>query len=89
MKKVIYDKVFVLDIEEIDNPKMDSMLMCGSNNWDFYFADNIDDDSCLDVLENVVCCKFDTKKEFDNYMQNEDIIDYSLEHTKPMVLAYV
>ena len=89
MKKVIYDKVFVLDVEEIDNPKMDSMLMCGSNNWDFYFADNIDDDSCLDVLENVVCFEFDTKKEFDNYMQNEDIIDYSLEHAKPMVLAYV
>lgn len=88
MKKTQYESVFILDVEALEHDKQDELLMCGSKNWEHYFLEN-QLDANIETLSNVELLEFESKKELDNYINSNEIIDYSLEHKAPMVLAYV
>ncbi|MCF6297988.1 MAG: hypothetical protein L3J08_08405 [Flavobacteriaceae bacterium] len=88
MKKTQYESIFILDAEALEQDKQDELLMCGSQNWEHYFLTN-QLDANIETLSNVELLEFESKKELDNYINSNEIIDYSLEHKAPMVLAYV
>jgi len=88
MKKTQYESIFILDIEALKEEKQNELLMCGSQNWEHYFLTN-QLDANIETLSNVELIKFTDNDEFNKYINSNQIIDYSLEHKHPMVLAYV
>ena len=82
-----FDKLYIADMDEVSNAIANSLVMCGSSNWDFYFAKkprNI----VVEELSNIALLEFGNKAEFDEFVRNGAYIDYSLEHEKPCVLVY-
>lgn len=87
MKREYYNSIFILDIESLSDEKLNDLVMCGSSNWDNYFTIN-DVDSNIETLSNVNSLEFENSLEFNRYIKTNSIIDYSIEHTNPLVLAY-
>ncbi len=88
MKKTQYKSIFILDIEDLEQEKQDELLMCGSQNWEHYFLTN-QLDANIETLSNIELIDFIDNDEFNKYINSNEIIDYSLEHKHPMVLAHV
>ncbi len=77
-----YEKLYIVPSDEIDNlssTALDNLVFQGSKNWDFYFDKNIKNkESCL--LKNSLLLEFDKKDEFEKYLREKEVIDYSIEH---------
>ncbi len=86
MKTLDFNKIYIADPDSVSSKMMDMLVMCGSNNWDFYFEET--DGNYMEVLENVRLLEFENKKEMQEYMKFNNIIDFSMEHIKPYVLIY-
>ncbi len=83
----IFEKLYKANIDDVCKAVADSLVMCGSSNWDFYFEKkprNTD----FEELSNVALFEFENKTEFDKFLSAGTFIDYSLEHNKPCVLIY-
>lgn len=81
-----FEKLYIADIDEVSQKVEDSFLMCGKN-WDFYFTKK-DNKTEFEELENVIYNNFENKKDFENFVANNKIIDYSIELEKFMVLSH-
>lgn len=88
MKKTQYKSIFILDIEALEQEQKNNLLMCGSQNWEHYFLTN-QLDANIETLSNIELIEFTDNDEFNKYINENNIIDYSLEHKHPMVLAHV
>lgn len=87
MKTTNYEYIYILDIDAINESKQADLLMCGSHNWDHYFVSN-SKKANNETLTNVDFIEFENHNEFEDYINSNQIIDYSLEHKKPMVLVH-
>lgn len=93
--KRLYKKIyFVSNPEDLSEEKFNTLLMCGSKNWDFYFYDlDEEDKSRLDfeVIENVELIEFEKEGEMMDFwraLKDSQRIGYSVEHNLPCVLKY-
>ncbi|MDD5157484.1 hypothetical protein [Sulfurimonas sp.] len=81
MKKTYYESLYVVDIDVLEGNEeiAEGFVFQGSKNWDLYFLEAI---PILEpeLLKNVSLWEFDEKSEFKNNLQNNHIIDYSIEH---------
>lgn len=82
-----FDKLYIADMDEVSKAVANSLVMCGSSNWDFYFAKK-PRNAEFEELSNIALLEFGNKAEFDEFVRNGAYIDYSLEHEKPCVLVY-
>lgn len=87
MIATFFKALHVLDIEELDKEQHEKLLLCGSKNWDYYFVDD-NEKANVETLHDVRLLEFQNSKEFNRYMHNREVIDFSLEHKNPMVLTY-
>lgn len=81
MKKTYYESLYVVDVNvlEEDEDIAESFLFQGSRNWDLYFLEAVPNIES-ELLENVLLLEFEEKSEYENYLQKNQIIDYSLKH---------
>ncbi len=87
MKNEAFKKLYIADSNEVSQTILQSLVMCGSLNWDFYFEKK--PRNCeSQTLENIALIEFDSFDEFETYKQHNSFLDVSLEHEKPMVLVY-
>lgn len=83
----IYQKLFIANIENVTQTIAQSFIMCGTENWDFYFGKR--PRNCeSEILTNVSIIEFDSFDEFKTYKKHNTFLDFSLEHEKPMVLVH-
>lgn len=81
-----FEKLYIANIEEVSKKVEKSFLFCGKN-WDFYFTKK-DKRTDFEELENVKYIEFVDKKIFENFLLSNEIIDYSIELDKSMVLYH-
>ena len=81
-----FEKLYIANIEEVSKKVENSFLFCGKN-WDFYFTKK-DKKTDFEELENVKYMEFVDKKDFESFILNNEIIDYSIESDKSMVLYH-
>lgn len=87
MKKTYYESLYILDADALEDDEQDTLVMCGSQNWDYYFP--LDSEKAnIETLSNVSIVEFKNNNDFETFVKSNQIIDYSLEHDNPMVLVY-
>ncbi len=84
MKK--FKNVYVANPDGITDKMMDSLIMCSSSNWDYYFSKT--DGKYDEKIENISLVSFDDEEQLSAFLKNNSVIDYSVEHEKPCVLKY-
>jgi len=87
MKTTIYDKLYIANVECLSKKMEKNFLMCGRYNWDWYFI-KVDKDVDAEVLENVKFIEFEDEEEFDEFLENNEIIDFSVDFEEPCAIAY-
>ena len=88
MKNETFRKLYRATPDDVSQTIFQSLIMCGTVNWDFYFEKK--PRNCeSELLENITLIEFDSLDEFETYKQNNHFLDFTLEHDKPMVLAHV
>jgi len=95
MKKQKIKKIyFVENSEDLADDEMNNLLMCSTKNWNYYFSElsqkakKIADFS---EINDVNLLEFSSSEEMLSYVDRKNpriIIDWSLEHGKPMVLEF-
>jgi len=86
MQSIVYKNLYSLPVDEldnIDNESRESFIFQGSKNWDLYFNKTFQNNE-ISEFKNVSLLNFTEKKEFENYLKNNEIIDYSLEHVSEL-----
>lgn len=85
MKNETFKRLYIASPNEVSRTIMASMMMCGSQDWDFYFAKK--PRNCeSETLKNISLIEFNSFDEFKTYKKHHTFLDFSLEHEKPMVL---
>lgn len=81
MKKTYYESLYVVDVDVLEENEniAENFLFQGSKNWDLYFLEAVSNIES-ELLENILLLEFEEKSEYENYLQKNQIIDYSLEH---------
>lgn len=87
MKKTYYESLYILDVDALEEDEQNNLLMCGSQNWDYYFRVN-SEQANIETFSNVSIVEFENIDDFKKFVNSNQIIDYSLEHDNPMVLVY-
>ena len=82
-----YEILYSLSAEDFelveDENIINSFIFQGSKNWDMYFLKR-DFALELDEYNKVTLLASDNKNEFEHYINNNPIIDYSLEHVNEL-----
>ena len=101
VKNMARKSEFFRKIYFVDNPgvlsskQMDSLVMCSTKNWNYYFSDlgkKPGKEVILKEISNVELVEFDSKKAMFSFMDqldNKSLLDFSLEHDKPCILRFV
>jgi hypothetical protein len=87
MKTTYYKSLYILDTDLIEDELLDSLVMCGTQNWEHYYENN-SHEANIETLHDVLLVEFNNFDSFKIYQAQNTIIDYSLEHDSPMVLTY-
>lgn len=87
MKTTYYKSLYILDVDALAEDEQNNLLMCGSQNWEHYFSVN-SEEANIETLLNVNIVEFENNNDFESFIKTNEIIDFSLEHDKPMVLVY-
>lgn len=87
MKTTHYNSLYILDIDNLDEDEQNELVMCGSQNWEHYFSVNFEEAN-IETLLNVSIIEFENKHDFESYTKINEVLDFSLEHEKPMVLVH-
>lgn len=82
-----FEKLYIADIDEVSKKVEDTFLLCGSKNWDYYFT-KIDKEIDFEELNNIKLIEFSSKKEFDDFLLINEVLDYSIEQNNLKVLCY-
>ena len=86
MQSIVYKNLYSLPADKLDNMETEStesFIFQGSKNWDLYFYKTLKNNE-ISKFENVSLLEFREKKLFKNYLKNNKIIDYSLEHVSEL-----
>ncbi|MFK7780363.1 MAG: hypothetical protein QM490_04390 [Candidatus Gracilibacteria bacterium] len=76
-----------MDIENVSSKVEDSFVMCGNANWDYYFT-LVDEKIESETISNIVLDEIESADDFENFIQNNSVIDYSFENNQYKVLSY-
>lgn len=87
MKTTCFESLHILDIDALNEVEQSQLIMCGSQNWDHYFSEN-SEEANIETLSNVMIIEFKNTHDFESFITTNQIIDFSLEHDKPMVLVH-
>ncbi|MGE4511404.1 MAG: hypothetical protein AB7D43_09920 [Sulfurimonadaceae bacterium] len=87
MKTTHYNSLYILDIDALEEDEQNNLLMCSSQNWEHYFSVN-SEEANIETLLNVSIIEFENKHDFESYTKINKVLDFSLEHEKPMVLVH-
>ena len=81
-----FEKLYILDPDNVSENVMNTLIMCGSTNWDYYFEETNNNNS--EFVENVSLVEFKNKEHMLDFIKKNKkiIVDYSVEHEKPFVL---
>lgn len=82
MEAVTYKSLYTLPSEALDNfnnSEIENFIFQGSSNWNLYFEKSFENDE-ISEFDNVILLNFTEKKEFEDYLKTNKIIDYSIEH---------
>lgn len=82
----LFKKLYIANIDEVSKEVEDSFLMCGKN-WDFYFTKK-DKKTDFEKFENIQYIEFINQIDFQKFIDSNEIIDYSVENDKSMVLFH-
>ena len=90
-KREVYKKVYwVYNPETLKDRGMETFLMCGTPNWNYYFSKlKNKKKSDFDEMKNVELIEFDNRDEMFNFwesVENSKKIDWSEEHKNPCLL---
>ena len=91
MQRIVYKNLYSLptdELDSLDDKRNESFIFQGSENWDLYFNKTLKN-SEISEFENVSLLEFTEKKEFKNYLKQNAIIDYSLEHVSELNKYFV
>lgn len=95
-KKKIKKVYFVENPEKILEEEGEDLLMCSTKNWNYYFeklSENAKKKiNFFEELNNLDLIEFDLECDMFNYLNKKDprlILDWSLEHNKPLVLEFI
>jgi len=91
MQSLVYKNLYSLPADELDgldDKSIENFVFQGSENWDLYFNKTLKN-SGISEFENVSLLEFTEKKEFENYLKHNAIIDYSLEHISELNKYFV
>lgn len=86
MQTTHYNSLYILDVDALEEDEQNNLLMCSSQNWDHYFSKN-SEEANIETLSNVMIIEFKNTNDFESFIKTNQIIDFSLEHEKPMVLV--
>lgn len=81
-----FEKLYIANIDEVSQEVENSFLLCGKN-WDFYFTKK-DNKTDFEELKNIKYIEFESKIDFEAFITNNKIIDYSIESDKSMVILH-
>lgn len=81
-----FEKLYIANIDEVSQEVENSFLFCGKN-WDFYFTKK-DNKTDFEELKNIKYIEFESKIDFEVFITNNKIIDYSIESDKSMVILH-
>ena len=84
---MLFEKIYIADIDKVSLDVEDSFLMCGNKNWDYYFIKK-DDNVDIEELNNIRLREFYNKDTFQNFIKNVDYVDYQIENNSFKVLYY-
>jgi hypothetical protein len=87
MKTTHYNSLYILDVDALEEDEQNDLLMCGSQNWEHYFSRN-SEEANIETLSNISIVEFKNTNDFESFIKTNQIIDFSLEHDKPMVLVH-
>jgi hypothetical protein len=87
MKIRHYKSLYILDVDALVEDEQNNLLMCSSQNWEHYFSVN-SEVANIETLSNVNIVEFENNNDFVSFIKTNEIIDFSLEHDKPMALVY-
>lgn len=95
-KSKFFKKLYIIDLDDrdISDRQMNSLIMCGDNNWDYYF-EYLYDQYLPDVtseVESVFLHEFYNKDDFNSFFQSINkraILDISMEKDFYAVLQLV
>lgn len=91
MNKVNYKNLYSLPVEELDNLNnkiKKSFVFQGSKNWDLYFEKTLLNNE-ISEFKDVLLIDFSKKNEFEKYIKENNVIDYSMEHFKELGKYFV
>jgi arginine/lysine/ornithine decarboxylase len=81
-----FKKLYILNPDDVSKSIMNTLVMCGSTNWDYYFEETNNNNS--EFVENISLIEFKNKEHMLDFIKDNKnaIVDYSIEHKKPSVL---
>ena len=91
MEAVTYKSLYSLPAEALDNvnnSETENFIFLGSKNWDLYFEKSFENDEASE-FKNVALFNFTEKREFEDYLKTNKIIDYSIEHLNELGKYFV
>ncbi len=84
---MLFEKIYVANVDEVSLAMAESFIMCGDKNWDYYFSKK-DSDIEVEELNNVFLKEFDSKSQFQDYIKDIDCVDFYAENNKFGILHY-
>ncbi len=84
---MFFKKVYIADPDEVSSDIMDSFIMCGDINWDYYFTKK-DKDVESEELRDINFIEFNNHGKFKDFIKNINYIDFSLENNRFGILYY-
>jgi hypothetical protein len=71
----------------VEASKQDKLVMCGTQNWDHYFAED-SQEANIETLFDITLVEFESSDQYEEFIKSRPIIDFSMEHENPMVLIH-
>jgi len=87
MRKTYFDKLYILDLDFTDTIVETSLVMCGTQNWDHYFAKD-SQEANIETLFDITLVEFESSDQYEEFIKSRPIIDFSMEHENPMALIH-
>ena len=94
IKSKVYSEVYCINnVDGVSEKQMNTLLMCGDSNWDYFFSALVDKMNDNDEkIKNVELIEFKIEKDMLNFLtklDREKLLDYSTSHKNPCVLKLV
>lgn len=89
--KKFYNKLYIMDAENLSERQMNHFIICGDINWEYYFDKVVDTNVDYSEIKNIELLEFDNQElatEYLNTLQNNKLQDISFEKDYFGILIY-